>query len=95
MPTRAHLILAVMKALDIEQSAAFDVIHQARQRHPDWPVVVAQTSLHEGYPSGGGHLHPYPFTDAGYGDALPEALVKCLTFQRSQFKTLPGSGALR
>jgi uncharacterized protein (DUF697 family) len=91
---RAHLILAVVKALDIEQSAAFDVIRQARQRHPDWPVVVAQTSLHEGYPSGGKHILPYPFADAEYGDALPEALVKCLTFQRAQFKSLPGSGAL-
>jgi uncharacterized protein (DUF697 family) len=91
---RAHLILAVVKALDIEQSAAFNVIRQARQRHPDWPVVVAQTTLHEGYPSGRGHILPYPFTDAEYGDALPEALVKCLTFQRAQFKTLPGGGAL-
>jgi len=91
---RAHLILAVVKTLDIEQSAAFDVIRQARQRHPDWPIVVAQTSLHEGYPSGRGHILPYPFANAEYGDALPEALVKCLTFQRAQFKALPGGGAL-
>src|SRR5262245_1246801 len=49
---RSHLLLAVVKALDAEQQAVLDVIRAARRRHPDWPVVVAQTSLHEGYDAG-------------------------------------------
>ena len=52
---RAHLIVAVVKALDVEQQAVLDVIRATRQRHPDWPVVVAQTSLHEAYSPGQSH----------------------------------------
>ena len=58
---RAHLILAVVKALDAEQGAVVEAVRAARRRHPDWPLVVAQTSLHEGYPQGMGHVLPYPF----------------------------------
>ena len=58
---RSHLLLAVVKALDTEQRPVVDVIRAARQRHPDWPVVVAQTTLHEGYAPGMRHILPYPF----------------------------------
>ena len=58
---RSHLILAVVKALDLEQRAVLDVIRAAKGRHPEWPVVVAQTSLHEGYATGERHALPYPF----------------------------------
>ena len=58
---RAHLMLAVVKALDSEQHALLEVIGQTRQRYPDWPLVVAQTSLHEAYPPGTGHTLPYPY----------------------------------
>src|SRR6185503_15541462 len=58
---RAHLIVAVVKALDVEQQVVLDVLRAVRQRHPDWPVVVAQTSLHEAYSPGQSHPLPYPF----------------------------------
>jgi len=91
----AHLILAVVKALDTEQHATLDLIRQARARHPDWPVVVAQTSLHEAYQPGNGHIHPYPFDEGYVGEvSIPEALTKCLAYQRVQFRELPGRGAL-
>ena len=48
--TQAHLVLAVMKATDLAQGAVFAVLHTVRRRHPQWPVVIAQTGLHEGYP---------------------------------------------
>ena len=57
---RAHLILAVVKALDAEQSAVVDAVRAARERHPDWPVVVAQTTLHEGYAPGAGPCAALP-----------------------------------
>src|SRR5437879_3074948 len=57
---RSHLILAVIKTLDLEQQAVLDVIRAAKRRHPEWPVVVAQTSLHEGYAPGQRHALPYP-----------------------------------
>src|SRR5262249_19706984 len=39
---RAHLVLAVVKALDAEQGAVAEAVHAMRQRHADWPVVAAQ-----------------------------------------------------
>jgi uncharacterized protein (DUF697 family) len=92
---RAHLILAVVKALDAEQSAVVDAVRAARERHPEWPVVVAQTSLHEGYPSGQGHVLPYPFDGDGATGAVPEALVRALEHQRSLFEAMPGRGPVR
>jgi uncharacterized protein (DUF697 family) len=93
---RAHLILAVVKALDAEQAAVVDAVRAARARHPDWPVAVAQTTLHEGYASGQGHVEPYPFADdAAAGGAVPEALARALAHQRALFGDLPGSGPIR
>jgi uncharacterized protein (DUF697 family) len=91
---RSHLIVAVVKALDLEQQAVLDVLRQTRRRHPDWPVVVAQTSLHEAYDIGAGHVLPYPFTTAGYDASVPEQLTQALTHQRALFNPLPGKGEL-
>src|SRR5262245_19134741 len=87
---RAHLILAVVKALDTEQSAVVDAVRAARARHPEWPVVVAQTSLHEGYPPGQGHVLPYPFDTDEAAVAVPDPLVRALAHQRSLFEGMPG-----
>ena len=92
---RAHLILAVVKALDAEQSAVVDAVRAARERHPDWPVVVAQTTLHEGYAPGQGHVQPYPFADDIASQGVPEALARALAHQRSLFAGMPGRGAVR
>jgi len=59
--SQAHLLLGVMKATDIRQDAVFDVLRAVRRRHPEWPVLIAQTGLHEAYPPGGEHLLPYPY----------------------------------
>lgn len=91
---RAHLILAVVKALDVEQQGVLDVIRAARQRHPDWPVVVAQTSLHEAYALGQRHVLPYPFGSAPPSTAVPGCLTRALDYQRALFQALPGRGAL-
>src|ERR1700680_1959114 len=71
---RSHLILAVVKALDLEQQAVLDVIHAAKRRHPEWAVGVAQTSLHEGYAPGQRHTLPYPFAPTPAASALPDRL---------------------
>src|SRR5262249_58525912 len=75
---RSHLILAVMKALDLEQGMVLDVVRAARLRHPDWPVVVAQTSLHEAYGAGQGHLIPYPLAGGVARDIFPGRFVRAL-----------------
>ena len=92
---RTHLVLAVIKAMDVEQSAVLTTLREARRRHPDWPIVVAQTSLHEGYPAGKGHIHPYPYYDPAQRNiAVPDVLAKCLAYQEVLFRELPGQGAL-
>ena len=91
---RSHLLLAVMKALDTEQHAVLRVIRAVRQRHPEWPVVVAQTSLHEGYARGMGHRLPYPYGTSPPAAAQPDTLARVLEHQRSLLRTLPGYGAL-
>jgi uncharacterized protein (DUF697 family) len=92
---RAHLILAVAKVMDAEQSALVDAVRAARQRHPDWPVVVAQTTLHEGYAAEQRHAWPYPFTGEAADAAAPEPLGRALAHQRVPFAALPGSGPVR
>ncbi len=88
---RAHLIIVVVKALDTEQQAVLDVVQAARRRHPAWPVVVAQTSLHEAYPPGQGHALPYPFATVPAASCrLPARLLRALDYQRSMFEALPG-----
>ncbi|HEU0058513.1 MAG TPA: GTPase domain-containing protein [Hyphomicrobiaceae bacterium] len=88
---RSHLILAVMKALDLEQSAVLAIVRAVRQRHPEWPIVVAQTTLHEAYPVGAHHVLPYPF-QAKDASAVPPNLLRALDYQRSLFRGLLGRG---
>jgi uncharacterized protein (DUF697 family)/predicted GTPase len=89
---RSHLILAVVKALDLEQTTVLEIVHAVRQRHPEWPLVVAQTSLHEAYPAGGGHILPYPFNAALPSSELPANLLRALAYQRSLFQDALGRG---
>src|SRR5262249_43196332 len=92
---RAHLLLAVVKALDLEQSALLRVVREVKKRHSDWPLVVAQTSLHEGYAPRTAHVLPYPFgsqQDAEAGE-VAQNLRRALQHQRSLFRSLPGGEA--
>jgi uncharacterized protein (DUF697 family) len=91
---RSHLILAVVKTLDLEQQAVLDVIRAAKGRHPEWPVVVAQTSLHEGYARGQRHVLPYPFGSTSAADVLPAPVARALEHQRTLFRALPGGNTL-
>src|SRR5262249_16153517 len=86
---RSHLLLGVVKALDLEQHAVFEVMRAARQRHPDWPVVIAQTSLHEGYAAGTTHRLPYT---AHPSAIVPPGRGRALARQRAPFAGLPGRG---
>ncbi len=91
---RAHLMFAVIRALDPQQDAVLGAVKAARKRHPEWPVIVAQTSLHEVYAPGEGHRLPYPFGDPAAEAKLSPALTRSLAYQRSLFSSLPGNGAV-
>lgn len=91
----AHLLLVVLRAMDHQQDAVIDAVAAVRREHPEWPVVVAQTSLHDAYTPSMGHILPYPFAGPdGGGGKVPEALVRSLAHQRRMFQGIGGSGAL-
>jgi len=95
---QAHLVIVTMRALDAQQEAIVDVVHLIRRRHPEWPIIVVQTTLHEGHRPGAGHVQPYPF-GTGDGAALANAgvssdLVRSLLRQRTLFDDVPGHGAI-
>ncbi|MCP5195930.1 MAG: 50S ribosome-binding GTPase [Gammaproteobacteria bacterium] len=92
--SQAHLVLGVMKATDIRQDAVLEVLHQIRQRHPEWPVLVAQTGLHEAYPPGGEHVLPYPYDRQPWPPHAPHDLVRALRTQRDRLSALPGSASI-
>ncbi|MFM1813608.1 MAG: hypothetical protein RLZ98_303 [Pseudomonadota bacterium] len=98
---RAHLILVVMRALDHAQSAVVEVVEAVRSRRPEWPVVVVQTSLHDGYPPGADHVQPYPFgiatgrePVANRAKGVPADLLRSLEFQRGMFDAVRGDGPI-
>lgn len=95
---QAHVLLVTMRAMDVDQRDALAVVSTARRRHPDWPVIVAQTTLHEGYERGQRHVMPYPFdiSTPALADtvALPADLLRCLRVQREQMARLPGGGPI-
>jgi uncharacterized protein (DUF697 family) len=88
--TDAHMLLVVVKAMDMALEQVLAVLKQILHAKPDWPVVVAQTTLHEGYPATQReHLLPYPFSDDGGTSQVPSELARALTFQRTLFGEIP------
>ena len=90
----AHLVLVIMRATDPQQQAVVRALQLVRRRHPKWPVVVAQTCLHEAYAPGEGHVLPYPFDATQPAVApltVPASLTRSLAYQRSLFEDLKGS----
>ena len=82
--SQAHLVLAVVKAVGPVPPAVLEALTQVRRRHPDWPVVVAQTTLHDAY-SGKPHSLPYPFD--GEKTVGIDALDRSLAAQRAAFRS--------
>jgi uncharacterized protein (DUF697 family) len=90
---QSHLVLVVMQASDPDQQVVLRALQQARRRHPEWPVIVAQTGLHRLYSAGMAHPIPYPYTgepeDQTRG-SLPHGLRQALAYQRKLFDGLRG-----
>lgn len=88
--SQAHLLMAVMKVADVNQSAIFDVLQAIRKRHPEWPVLIVQTNLHELYPEGGRHVLPWPYEEDPLPQTVPVDLRRALSTQRGAIRPLPG-----
>lgn len=91
--SQAHLVLGVVKATDLAQESVFSVLHAVRRRHPQWPVLIAQTGLHEGYPPDFDHCLPYPYDHRPWSPAVPSDLSRALRTQRETLGRLPGAAA--
>lgn len=84
---QTHVLIVVMKAMDHAQDAVMQAVRSVHKAKPDWPVVVVQTALHEGYPDAGfEHPSPYPFGGDAWSHAVPENLRRSLLAQRKLFK---------
>lgn len=86
---QAHLLIVVMRALDMNQAQVVDAVKAVHARHPEWPIIVAQTALHEAYPADFEHCQPHPYRQTPLPPQVPHALAQALLHQRDWFKTLP------
>lgn len=102
LESQSHLIMVVMKAYDHAQQSVLTPLKKILRSHPHWPLIVVQTSLHDGYgtmgpppvASGakeralgpGQHLMPYPFDKLPYPPEVPQDLSRTLAAQRELFK---------
>jgi misacylated tRNA(Ala) deacylase len=91
---QAHLVLVVVRAEDMALSAVLEPLQKARKRHPEWPVLVAQTRLHDCYPRGFKHVQPWPFGDPSL-PGVPDDLRRVVRYQQDLLSELPGNYAPR
>ncbi|MFM8333546.1 MAG: GTPase family protein [Candidatus Methylumidiphilus sp.] len=86
---QAHLLLVVMKAMDHQQDSVVQAVRAIHAAHPEWPLIVAQTALHEGYPRHGSeHILPYPYAEQPFAAGVPDDLARSLLKQREWFAGL-------
>jgi len=86
----AHMLVVVVKAMDMALERVIAALQQIARAKRDWPIVVVQTSLHEGYPpSLQDHIFPYPFLSQPMTAAVPGDLARALVFQQKLFVDVP------
>lgn len=86
---QAHLLVVVLRALDMNQAEVIETVMNIHQEHPDWPIIVVQTALHEGYADDAEHIQPYPYRHTPFPPQVPHALAQVLFHQRNWFKSVP------
>ncbi|MGH8475975.1 MAG: GTPase family protein [Methylococcales bacterium] len=84
---QTQVLIVVMKAMDHAQKPVIDQLKAIRAMHPRWPVIVAQTCLHEGYQGPDArHIEAYPFSGSEHFEGVPENLQRSLRHQRQMLK---------
>lgn len=86
----AHVLLVTVRAADLAVEPLIRTIRAIKKRHPEWPVIIAQTCLHDAYGPGQKHPDPYPFSTDGPAELSPElgSLAFMLNAQRELFAGL-------
>jgi len=86
---QAHLLIVTVKAMDHQQDSVLEAARAIHKQHPEWPVIVAQTCLHEGYPDREmEHVQPYPYASLPMSAGVPPDLSRSLLKQREAFAGL-------
>jgi uncharacterized protein (DUF697 family) len=86
----AHMLLVVVRAMDMALEQLLRDLKAILKENPSWPVVVAQTTLHHGYPPDmPDHVYPYPFASSPWPATVPMPVRRALDFQRALFAGLP------
>jgi uncharacterized protein (DUF697 family) len=86
----AHMLLVVVKAMDMALERLLVALKAIIREAPSWPIVVAQTTLHQGYPPDQHeHVYPYPFASFPWPATVPTPVRRALEFQRTLFAGLP------
>lgn len=90
---RAHQLVVVMKVTETRPAALISVLETVRRQHPEWPVVIAQTCLHEAWTSpDDAQVMPYPFDDETWPEQVATELRRLIQAQRDAVGPLPGQG---
>jgi uncharacterized protein (DUF697 family)/predicted GTPase len=80
---QAHCLIVVMKAMDHAQACVLAPLRAILKAHPNWPLIVVQTALHEGYPSRtSAHVLPSPYAEFPYPASVPKDVARSLASQR-------------
>jgi uncharacterized protein (DUF697 family) len=86
----AHMLLVVVKAQDMALAGLLHALTTIVREKPSWPIIVAQTTLHEGYPPEmSEHPVPYPFAQSPFPLSVPVDVARALSFQRTLFADIP------
>lgn len=83
---QAHCLIVVIRAMDHAQACVLEPLEKIVRVHRNWPLVVVQTALHEGYPPGRTeHAAAYPFAEVPFPPSVPRDLARSLVKQREAF----------
>lgn len=86
---QTHVLIVVIKAMDHAQQSVIQALQAIVSKRPQWPIIVVQTALHEGYPDAETeHILPYPYSETPLPAVIPEDLKRSLLKQRELFKQL-------
>ncbi|HVX59486.1 MAG TPA: GTPase [Pirellulales bacterium] len=85
---QSHLLIVTVRAMDHALQPVVDAMAAVRKAKRDWPTVVAQTALHEGYSPGASHPQPYPFEADEWEASVPGDFGRSLRRQREEFAGL-------
>jgi hypothetical protein len=87
---KSHVLLAVMAIDDPNQQEVVETVIKTRARHPEWPVVVAQTHLNKCYPPDASPPRSI-YLSNDHNPALHANVRLALRQQRGLFLGLPGA----